>query len=91
MVRDTSRPTYSCSFCGKNQTEVNKLISGNEVYICNECVELCHGVLKEEFVQTKSNPRADANGNIMKNNTKRCADGDTNGKPLEDDWIDGFL
>jgi len=57
MVRDISRPTYSCSFCGKNQTEVNKLISGNEVYICNECVELCHGVLKEEFVQAKYNPR----------------------------------
>ncbi len=51
MARDSSRPTYSCSFCGKNQTEVTKLISGNDVYICNECVELCYGVLKDEIVK----------------------------------------
>lgn len=51
MARDSSRTTYTCSFCGKNQTEVNKLISGNDVYICNECVELCYGVLKEELVK----------------------------------------
>jgi ATP-dependent Clp protease ATP-binding subunit ClpX len=48
MAKDTSRPIYSCSFCSKNQREVTKLISGNDVYICNECVELCHGILVEE-------------------------------------------
>ena len=48
MAKDTSRPMFACSFCSKNQREVTKLISGNDVYICNECVELCHGILVEE-------------------------------------------
>ena len=48
MAKDTSRPVFACSFCSKNQREVTKLISGNDVYICNECVELCHGILVEE-------------------------------------------
>ena len=48
MAKDTLRPICSCSFCSKTQREVTKLISGNDVYICNECVELCHGILVEE-------------------------------------------
>ena len=47
-TKDMSRPIFSCSFCSKTQLEVSKLISGNEVYICNECIELCHGILVEE-------------------------------------------
>ena len=35
-----------CSFCGKNATEVKKLIAGPDVYICDECIDLCHGILK---------------------------------------------
>ena len=38
----------SCSFCGKNQKEVLKLISGPQVYICNECIDLCNEILAEE-------------------------------------------
>ena len=38
----------SCSFCGKNQKEVLKLISGPQVYICNECIDLCNEILVEE-------------------------------------------
>ena len=38
----------SCSFCGKNQKDVLKLISGPQVYICNECIELCNDILDEE-------------------------------------------
>lgn len=38
-----------CSFCRKSQREVLKLIAGPSVYICNECVELCGGILKEEL------------------------------------------
>lgn len=38
-----------CSFCGKNQKEVLKLIAGNSAYICNECVELCNEILEEEY------------------------------------------
>lgn len=38
-----------CSFCNKEQAEVRKLIAGPEVFICDECVELCNGVLEEEI------------------------------------------
>jgi len=38
----------SCSFCGKGQREVNKLIAGDSVYICDECVELCIDIIEEE-------------------------------------------
>ena len=39
-----------CSFCGKTQDEVRKLIAGpNEVFICNECVDLCIGIIEEEY------------------------------------------
>jgi ATP-dependent Clp protease ATP-binding subunit ClpX len=39
----------SCSFCGKNQDQVRKLIAGPRVYICNECIELCNEIIIEEF------------------------------------------
>ena len=38
----------SCNFCGKGQKEVLKLISGPQVYICNECIDLCNEILIEE-------------------------------------------
>ena len=39
-----------CSFCGKTQDEVRKLIAGPEgVYICNECVDICVGIIEEEY------------------------------------------
>ena len=42
-----------CSFCGKSQDQVKKLIAGPEVYICDECVELCNQILDEEFFEGK--------------------------------------
>lgn len=42
-----------CSFCGKTQDQVKKLIAGPEVYICDECVELCNEILDEEFFEGK--------------------------------------
>jgi len=39
-----------CSFCGKSQNEVKRLIAGPNVYICNECVELCQDIIEEEFI-----------------------------------------
>ncbi len=42
-----------CSFCGKTQDQVKKLIAGPEVYICDECVELCNEILDEEFFDQK--------------------------------------
>lgn len=44
-----SEKTLYCSFCGKAQDEVKKLIAGPSVYICDECVDLCNDILKEEF------------------------------------------
>ncbi len=44
-----SDESLDCTFCGKNQEEVRKLIAGPSVYICDECVELCNDILKEEF------------------------------------------
>ena len=49
--RDDSR--LKCSFCGKTQDQVKKLIAGPEVYICDECVELCNEILDEEFFDDK--------------------------------------
>jgi len=37
-----------CSFCGKSKESVKKFISGPNVYICNECIELCNTILLEE-------------------------------------------
>ena len=52
MVKhDDSR--LKCSFCGKTQDQVKKLIAGPEVYICDECVELCNEILDEEFFENK--------------------------------------
>ena len=38
-----------CSFCGKNQDQVRRLIAGPQVYICDECIELCSEIIEEEF------------------------------------------
>lgn len=43
-----------CSFCGKGQGEVKKLIAGPSVFICNECVSLCDDIIKEETSETKA-------------------------------------
>jgi ATP-dependent Clp protease ATP-binding subunit ClpX len=43
-----------CSFCGKSQHEVRKLIAGPSVYICDECVELCNDIIREELEEVSS-------------------------------------
>ena len=45
MARDSIR----CSFCGKKQEQVGRIIAGPNVYICNECVELCSSILHDEM------------------------------------------
>ena len=47
MPKNEEGRTFSCSFCGKMQDEVQRLIAGPGVYICNECVELCESILEE--------------------------------------------
>ena len=46
--KDNSKLLY-CSFCGKNQHEVRKLIAGPSVFVCNECVDLCNDIIREEL------------------------------------------
>lgn len=48
-----------CSFCGKTQDQVKKLIAGPEVYICDECVDLCNEILDEEFLDDKDKIQGD--------------------------------
>lgn len=44
----TKEKNPTCSFCGKSKTEVQKLIAGPSVYVCNECVKLCNDIIREE-------------------------------------------
>ena len=48
MSKEMSNDKLHCSFCGKAQDEVKKLIAGPSVYICNECVDLCNEIIEEE-------------------------------------------
>ena len=41
-----------CSFCGKSQNEVRKLIAGPSVFICDECVDLCNDIIREEVQES---------------------------------------
>ena len=41
-----------CSFCGKSQKQVKKLIAGPGVYICDECIDLCNEIIEEELADT---------------------------------------
>ena len=50
-------PAMVCSFCGKTQREVRKLIAGPSVYICDECITLCNDIIAEEVPRAASQPR----------------------------------
>ena len=49
--KDDSKDDLLCSFCGKSQDEVKKLIAGPSVYICDECIQLCNEIIAEEYGQ----------------------------------------
>ncbi|MBM7643116.1 ATP-dependent Clp protease ATP-binding subunit ClpX [Streptococcus loxodontisalivarius] len=51
MANRTHDVTVNCSFCGKNQDEVKKIIAGNNVFICNECVALSQEIIREETAE----------------------------------------
>ena len=48
----SEKKQYFCSFCGKSQNEVDKIIAGPDVYICNECIDLCKSIIDEEMKQS---------------------------------------
>src|SRR5690554_4922470 len=49
MSRFDEKKQLKCSFCGKSQDQVRRLITGPNVYICDECIELCQEIIQEEF------------------------------------------
>ena len=51
---DDSKKLLYCSFCGKSQHEVRKLIAGPSVFVCDECVELCNDIIREEMQEKAS-------------------------------------
>ena len=54
---DSGKILY-CSFCGKSQHEVRKLIAGPSVFICDECVELCNDIIREELEEKAASARS---------------------------------
>jgi ATP-dependent Clp protease ATP-binding subunit ClpX len=57
--RDESNGNLCCSFCGKSQKEVKKLIAGPTVYICDECIALCNDIIAEEVEKDEPSTGAD--------------------------------
>ncbi len=53
MSKKNDKDSLFCSFCGKNQKEVKKLIAGPTVFVCDECVELCMDIIKEDNKNNK--------------------------------------
>ena len=53
MTKKNDKESLFCSFCGKNQKEVKKLIAGPTVFVCDECVELCMDIIKEDNKNNK--------------------------------------
>ena len=59
MNKKTEKESLYCSFCGKSQKEVKKLIAGPTVFVCDECVELCMDIIKEDSKNNKSKLKKD--------------------------------
>ncbi|WP_318765955.1 ATP-dependent Clp protease ATP-binding subunit ClpX [Lactiplantibacillus carotarum] len=55
---ETNGPV-NCSFCGKSQDQVKKIVAGPGVYICNECIDLCKEIIDEEFSEERSHELTD--------------------------------
>lgn len=53
-MSNTQNQNIHCSFCGKSQDDVKKMIAGSDVFICNECIELSTRILEEEFREEKA-------------------------------------
>src|SRR5436853_1683416 len=51
MTTGKTKVPYRCSFCGKSQEQVRKLIAGQGVYICDECINLCQEIIEEEMLE----------------------------------------
>ncbi len=70
MARYEDKKQLKCSFCGKMQDQVRRLVAGPGVYICDECIELCQEIIEEEFedasdLEFKDIPKPDEIKNIL--------------------------
>ena len=66
MAGKKEETTLKCSFCGKTQNQVHKLIAGQGVYICDQCIELCSEILEEELGTNESDFDVDSDINLLK-------------------------
>ena len=64
-----------CSFCGKSQEQVRKLIAGPGVYICDECIDLCNEILDDELLESPGK-------NKQANDTKITSSESSTNKPV---------
>ena len=75
MTEDTKNEDglLHCSFCGKSQNEVKKLIAGRGVYICDECIEVCTSIVAEEFAEEKKSESINSTGSSLPSPSKILA------------------
>ena len=67
-----SNDRLKCSFCGKTQDQVKKLIAGPDVFICDECVELCNEILDEEFFEGKDKQGEQKDGEVAESDSDKA-------------------
>ena len=51
MAKSTKSKEIRCSFCGKSQNSVERIIAGPGVYICNECIKVCSNIVEDEIYE----------------------------------------
>lgn len=66
MAGKKEETKLKCSFCGKTQNQVHKLIAGPGVYICDQCIELCSEIIEEELGDNESRYESDMEINLLK-------------------------
>lgn len=77
----STKPTnHQCDFCGKSKEEVEKLIVGDRSAICNDCVDLCVGILKEEKIKTFPKDNKKLNPTVLKDYLDEYVIGQENAK-----------
>ena len=64
-MSEDNEEVLHCSFCGKSQKEVKKLVAGRGVYICNECIDVCHSIMEEEAELVPENKPSSADEPLM--------------------------
>lgn len=55
MAKNPSERNIKCSFCGKSQEAVKRVVAGPGVYICDECISLCKNIIDEDYIAEEEN------------------------------------